>query len=80
MEGPPGTGKTFLAKAMAGESGLPFISTNGSEFVEMFEGVAASRVRDLFKTARRLAPAIVFIGNSLLPSQIESLDPKLSTA
>ena len=62
MEGPPGTGKTFLAKAMAGESGLPFISTNGSEFVEMFEGVAASRVRDLFKTARRLAPAIVFIG------------------
>ena len=62
MEGPPGTGKTFLAKAMAGESGLPFISTNGSEFVEMFEGVAASRVRDLFKTARKVAPAIVFIG------------------
>lgn len=66
MEGPPGTGKTFLAKAMAGESGLPFISTNGSEFVEMFEGVAASRVRDLFKTARRLAPAIVFIGTLFL--------------
>ena len=62
MEGPPGTGKTFLAKAMAGESGLPFISSNGSEFVEMFEGVAASRVRDLFKTARKIAPAIVFIG------------------
>lgn len=67
MEGPPGTGKTFLAKAMAGESGLPFISTNGSEFVEMFEGVAASRVRDLFKTARRIAPCIVFIGKSSGP-------------
>lgn len=63
MEGPPGTGKTFLAKAMAGESGLPFISTNGSEFVEMFQGIASSRVRDLFKVARRVAPSIVFIGN-----------------
>lgn len=62
MEGPPGTGKTFLAKAMAGESGLPFISTNGSEFVEMFQGVASSRIRDLFKVARRIAPSIVFIG------------------
>lgn len=62
MEGPPGTGKTFLAKAMAGESGLPFISTNGSEFVEMFQGIAASRVRDLFKVARRIVPSIIFIG------------------
>ena len=73
MEGPPGTGKTFLAKAMAGESGLPFISTNGSEFVEMFQGVAASRVRDLFKVARRIAPSIVFIGDPTASFQKQHL-------
>ncbi len=64
MEGPPGTGKTYLAKAMANESGVPFYSANGAEFVEMFEGVAAARIRDLFKVARKNAPSIVFIGAS----------------
>jgi len=59
--GPPGTGKTLLAKAVAGEAGVPFVSTSGSEFVEMFVGVGASRVRDLFKTAREKAPSIIFI-------------------
>ena len=62
LEGPPGTGKTYLAKAMAGDSGLPFYSAVGSEFVEMFQGVAAARVRDLFKAARATAPSIIFIG------------------
>jgi len=61
LTGPPGTGKTLLAKAVAGEAGVPFLSTSGSEFVEMFVGVGASRVRDLFKTAREKSPAIVFI-------------------
>jgi len=61
LEGPPGTGKTYLAKAMAGEAGIPFFSANGAEFVEMFQGVAAARVRNLFRTARKNAPAIVFI-------------------
>jgi AFG3 family protein len=61
LTGPPGTGKTLLAKAVAGEAGVPFLSTSGSEFVEMFVGVGASRVRDLFKTAREKAPSIVFI-------------------
>lgn len=59
--GPPGTGKTLLAKAIAGEAGVPFISISGSEFVEMFVGIGASRVRDLFKTAQQNAPCIVFI-------------------
>jgi ATP-dependent metalloprotease FtsH len=59
--GPPGTGKTLLAKAVAGEAGVPFFSINGSEFVEMFVGVGASRVRDLFNQARQSAPCVVFI-------------------
>merc|ERR1719171_2859200 len=61
MEGPPGTGKTLLARAVAGEAGVPFISTSASEFVEMFVGVGASRVRDLFEQAKKNAPCIVFI-------------------
>lgn len=61
LVGPPGTGKTLLAKAVAGEAGVPFFSISGSEFVEMFVGVGAARVRDLFKQARTLAPAIIFI-------------------
>ncbi len=61
LEGPPGTGKTLLAKAVAGEAGVPFFSISGSDFVEMFVGVGASRVRDLFTTAKKNAPCIVFI-------------------
>ena len=61
MVGPPGTGKTLLAKAVAGEAGVPFFSISGSDFVEMFVGVGASRVRDLFKQAKEKAPCIVFI-------------------
>merc|ERR1719201_1956438 len=61
MEGPPGTGKTLLARAVAGEAGVPFISASGSQFVEMFVGVGASRVRDLFEQAKQNAPCIVFI-------------------
>ena len=59
--GPPGTGKTLLAKAVAGEAGVPFFSLSGSDFVEMFVGVGAARVRDLFKRAKEKAPAIIFI-------------------
>ena len=61
LEGPPGTGKTLLAKAVAGESGVPFFSISGSDVVEMFVGVGASRVRDLFDQAKKAAPAIIFI-------------------
>ncbi|HEV2281690.1 MAG TPA: ATP-dependent metallopeptidase FtsH/Yme1/Tma family protein, partial [bacterium] len=61
LVGPPGSGKTLLAKAIAGEAGVPFFSISGSEFVEMFVGVGASRVRDLFEQAKKSAPCLVFI-------------------
>jgi len=61
LNGPPGTGKTLLARAVAGEANVPFFSVNGSEFIQMFVGVGASRVRDLFKTAKDQSPAIIFI-------------------
>lgn len=61
MVGPPGTGKTLLAKAVAGEAGVPFFSMSGSDFVEMFVGVGASRVRDLFRQAKEKSPCIIFI-------------------
>ena len=61
MVGPPGTGKTLLARAVAGEAGVPFFHISGSEFVEMFVGVGASRVRDLFDKAKQSAPSIVFV-------------------
>ena len=61
LVGPPGTGKTLLAKAIAGEAGVPFFSISGSDFVEMFVGVGASRVRDLFEEAKKNAPCIIFI-------------------
>ena len=61
LMGPPGTGKTLLARATAGEAGVPFYSINGSEFIQMFVGVGASRVRDLFRTAKENAPCIIFI-------------------
>ncbi|HXX88795.1 MAG TPA: ATP-dependent zinc metalloprotease FtsH [Acidimicrobiales bacterium] len=61
LVGPPGTGKTLIARAVAGEAGVPFLSVSGSDFMEMFVGVGASRVRDLFQTARKPAPAIIFV-------------------
>ena len=61
LVGPPGTGKTLLARAVAGEAGVPFFSISGSDFVEMFVGVGASRVRDLFEQAKKNAPCIIFI-------------------
>ena len=61
LVGPPGTGKTLLARAVAGEAGVTFLSISGSEFVEMFVGVGAARVRDLFEQARKMAPCIIFI-------------------
>jgi cell division protease FtsH len=61
LNGPPGTGKTLLARAVAGEAGVPFFSVSGSEFIQMFVGVGASRVRDLFRNAKEVAPAIIFV-------------------
>src|SRR5262249_38319342 len=61
LVGPPGTGKTLLAKAVAGEANVPFYSISGSEFIQMFVGVGASRVRDMFKTAKENAPSLLFI-------------------
>jgi len=61
MVGPPGTGKTLLARAIAGEAKVPFFTISGSDFVEMFVGVGASRVRDMFETAKKNSPCIIFI-------------------
>ena len=61
LVGPPGTGKTLLARAVAGEAGVPFFSISGSDFVEMFVGVGAARVRDLFEQAKQKAPCIIFV-------------------
>ncbi|MEI2386313.1 ATP-dependent zinc metalloprotease FtsH [Breoghania sp. JC706] len=85
LVGPPGTGKTLLARAVAGEAGVPFFSISGSEFVEMFVGVGAARVRDLFEQARKKAPAIVFIdeldalGRSRIASPMGGSDEKEQT-
>ena len=73
LVGPPGTGKTLLAKAIAGEAGVPFFSISGSEFVEMFVGVGASRVRDLFKKAKENAPMHRFPSMKSMPS----VDPEV---
>lgn len=85
LVGPPGTGKTLIAKAVAGEAGVPFFSTNGAEFVEMFVGVGAARVRDLFEQAKKQAPCIIFIdeldalGKARHQSSINSNDEKEQT-
>nr|WP_249156335.1 ATP-dependent zinc metalloprotease FtsH [Bradyrhizobium japonicum] len=85
LVGPPGTGKTLLARAVAGEAGVPFFSISGSEFVEMFVGVGAARVRDLFEQARRAAPCIIFVdeldalGRSRGPLSFSSHDEKEQT-
>ena len=75
LVGPPGTGKTLLARAVAGEAGVPFFSINGSEFVEMFVGVGAARVRDLFEQARLKAPAIIFIDELDALGRVRGVNP-----
>ncbi|HEX5328409.1 MAG TPA: ATP-dependent zinc metalloprotease FtsH, partial [Acetobacteraceae bacterium] len=85
LVGPPGTGKTLLARAVAGEAGVPFFSTNGAEFVEMFVGVGAARVRDMFAQARKQAPCIIFIdeldalGRARNASPVQGQDEKEQT-
>ena len=75
LVGPPGTGKTLLARAVAGEAAVPFFSINGSEFVEMFVGVGAARVRDLFEQARQRAPAIIFIDELDALGRVRGVNP-----
>nr|BFE97611.1 hypothetical protein GCM10020185_81470 [Pseudomonas brassicacearum subsp. brassicacearum] len=76
LVGPPGTGKTLVAKAIAGEAGVPFFSISGSEFVEMFVGVGAARVHDLFEQARQAAPCIIFLSmNSMRWAKCAALAP-----
>ena len=77
LVGPPGTGKTLLAKAVAGEAGVPFLSISGSDFVQMYVGVGASRVRDLFKQAKTHSPAIIFIDE--IDAVTKKRDQKMSS-